>query len=333
MENKACANCGQSLENKDLFCSNCGQRYHASEESFGDVLKDFFSNYLALDSRFGNTLLPFLFKPGYLTNRYREGKRVSYANPIRLYLILSLGFFLIFGYWAQRVGENSGDEDQPDQISTIELTDQGEGITVKEDSSTNKGVTATIDTSFFNSDKVKWDMLSEYGRDLRVSNQALLDSMNASYLDPIPRHFLGQFIRIYRSRLSDYLSFIFKNLPFMMLILVPIFALMLKLLYIRRSQFYITHLIHALHLHSFAYFLYGISILSIMTFSASFGKGGLILFISLLIVTLYSYLSFLRVYQQGKSKTIVKFIITGSLYFIIGLFSFLIEITISSLLF
>ena len=50
-----------------------------------------------------------------------------------------------------------------------------------------------------------------------------------------------------------FISTLFSNLPYMMLCCIPLFALVLKALYVRRHIFYIDHLVYALHIHSFAY--------------------------------------------------------------------------------
>jgi Protein of unknown function (DUF3667) len=337
----SCFNCETQLESGNNFCPKCGQRNHESEESFKDVIKDFFGNYLALDSRFGKTVIPFLFKPGYLTLRYREGKRMSYANPIRLYLILSLIFFLIFGIWAQQISKIA--ERKAEDSPTAQVLSKEKGVSFSIDTvSKTKGVTFSLDTSFIDNEsfrtdsgdsKINWNKLFLYRQDHTVSNKALMDTIGASSLKPGYRYVMGQVIRITRSKPSDFVGFIFKNLPFMMLVLVPIFALILKLFYVRRSHFYITHLIHALHLHSFSYFLYSLAILVGLIFSKSNGTTSLIWFSALVLVTIYSYLSFLKVYKQGKSKTLIKFMITGMIYLFLGQILFGLEIMISSLLF
>src|SRR5262249_3685237 len=55
------------------------------------------------------------------------------------------------------------------------------------------------------------------------------------------------------SKAELFFATLFQNLPYMMLCCVPLFALVLKVLYVRRKIFYIEHLIYALHIHSFAY--------------------------------------------------------------------------------
>ena len=45
-----------------------------------------------------------------------------------------------------------------------------------------------------------------------------------------------------------------------LIFLLPIFALILKLLYVRRKTLFIKHLVHTLHIHSFAFLIYGLSL-------------------------------------------------------------------------
>jgi len=47
------------------------------------------------DSRLWRTLLALIFQPGLLTREFLDGRRVRYLPPLRLYLVLSLVFFLV----------------------------------------------------------------------------------------------------------------------------------------------------------------------------------------------------------------------------------------------
>src|SRR5207248_5946690 len=55
------------------------------------------------------------------------------------------------------------------------------------------------------------------------------------------------------TKMGLFISTLFSNLPYMMLCCIPLFAFVLKILYIRRHIFYIDHLIYALHIHTFFY--------------------------------------------------------------------------------
>ncbi|MEN8250200.1 MAG: DUF3667 domain-containing protein [Bacteroidota bacterium] len=91
-----CLNCGAEYEEKVNYCPHCGQENNHNKVSIGTLIIDFLNNYFSFDSKFVNSLLPFFFQPGYLTRKFTEGKRTSFVNPIRLYLIISLLFFFVF---------------------------------------------------------------------------------------------------------------------------------------------------------------------------------------------------------------------------------------------
>lgn len=88
-----CLNCKGNLQVDDQFCPRCGQKVDRNDLSLRGVFSEFFENYLSLDSRLGRTLIPFFFRPGYLTSQFINGVRRSYANPFRLYIFSSLFFF------------------------------------------------------------------------------------------------------------------------------------------------------------------------------------------------------------------------------------------------
>ena len=88
-----CLNCQNEIQDGGKFCSNCGQQVDKNNLKLSVVLKDFFENYISFDTRFGRSIIPFLFKPGYLTDKFEEGKRKNYANPFRLYILTSILFF------------------------------------------------------------------------------------------------------------------------------------------------------------------------------------------------------------------------------------------------
>ncbi len=59
------------------------------------LLNNFLENYVSFDSKIFRTLKYLILKPGELSKEYLDGKRVSYAPPIRLYIILSILFFFL----------------------------------------------------------------------------------------------------------------------------------------------------------------------------------------------------------------------------------------------
>jgi len=91
LERKLCKNCNSELVS--LYCSECGQK-KIENFTFTELVKDFFDNIFSLDSRLFQTLKFLIIRPGYLTNEYWSGKRITYLQPFRIYLLTSILFFL-----------------------------------------------------------------------------------------------------------------------------------------------------------------------------------------------------------------------------------------------
>lgn len=391
-----CFNCGYTLDKVYNYCPNCGQENNDNNVSFGTLVGDFFSTYFAVDGTFGRSVKPFFFKPGFLTNRYIEGQRVSYAHPLRLYLIISLFYFFVFAMVGKKIVADQADNqsiiESSYSLSDVDGLDretrkklkklvpketltkmknelEGEdlkdlqkvvqdnlsqedieslkseltpsqlvllGIFVPDsllaaeqaqDSLTTTDTIATAPAKAALSDKeskeenasifvqIDWKLISKLKDDRKISDQQILDSMNLKNPSPFEEHIAMQSIRVMRAGNEQIVDYILKNLPLMMLILIPIFALTLKLLYIRQKKdFYIHHLIHGLHLHSFAYLAYGVSLLIMIYAIENENMQTTVGFIGFLIVSTYAYFSFLRVYQQHWFKTLIKFNIAGFIY-------------------
>jgi hypothetical protein len=88
-----CLNCGEVLTGQ--HCSHCGQRARVQVISLWGVLTDFLGDVFDWDSRIWRTLRPLAFRPGLVTQEYLRGRRAHYTPPFRMYLILSVAFFLI----------------------------------------------------------------------------------------------------------------------------------------------------------------------------------------------------------------------------------------------
>jgi hypothetical protein len=106
MSTAACPNCGSLLREADRFCPSCGQQV-IGQESLGSFFEQFMGDYFTFDSKIMRSLVPLLVRPGWLTLEYLRGRRASYIPPLRMFIFLSVIFFLIFG-WSASGGETSG---------------------------------------------------------------------------------------------------------------------------------------------------------------------------------------------------------------------------------
>ena len=92
-----CLNCENSISEEDNFCSRCGQVNDLKKVSLKQYLSAYFDDFLSFDSRLLNTIVGLIFKPGFVTKNYVEGKRMSYVNPFKLYIQITILFFLLIG--------------------------------------------------------------------------------------------------------------------------------------------------------------------------------------------------------------------------------------------
>ena len=90
-----CANCGAALAGE--YCAACGQRHEPHLHTVAHFAAEAFESISHADSRLWKTLWYLLSRPGFLTREFFEGKRVRYLPPFRLYLVISVVFFLVVG--------------------------------------------------------------------------------------------------------------------------------------------------------------------------------------------------------------------------------------------
>jgi hypothetical protein len=91
-----CRNCDASLTGH--YCSNCGQPADVHVPSTRELIHEALEGLTHSDSRIWSTLKYLLFSPGRLTQEFVAGRRASYLPPFRLYLILSVAFFLVASF-------------------------------------------------------------------------------------------------------------------------------------------------------------------------------------------------------------------------------------------
>jgi hypothetical protein len=89
----ACLNCGAPLTGR--YCANCSQAADVHVPSTRELLHEALEGITHSDSRLWRTLKLLWFEPGKLTVEFVAGRRASYLPPFRLYLVLSVIFFLV----------------------------------------------------------------------------------------------------------------------------------------------------------------------------------------------------------------------------------------------
>ncbi len=94
----SCKNCETRLEAN--FCSNCGQRDIALDRPLKELLGEVLRKTFDVDGRAFRTLWTLFRRPGVLTSEFLAGRRQLYSPPFRLYLVISLMFFIVAAWVA-----------------------------------------------------------------------------------------------------------------------------------------------------------------------------------------------------------------------------------------
>ena len=219
-EQKTCDNCHTVLHG--AFCHQCGQEKKSYIRNVSGVITEFFGEFSNWDTRVWQTLIPLWFRPGYLSRRYVVGHRVPYVPPLRLYLFTSIITFLIF---AQLV---------PDVPVTVNpATEQ------LENAASQPGTLSQV--------------MADIKRDIEQEKQQQQKPFDSSigFLSDTAQAEFDKKLEALTSNPKLAINKFFSLAPQMMFLLLPLFALLLKLLYIRSDRYYMEHLIVALHSHSF----------------------------------------------------------------------------------
>ena len=317
---KNCLNCGTEVTGR--FCHNCGQENIEPKETVWHLVSHFFEDMTHFDGKFFTSLKDLVFKPGFLSKEYMIGRRVRYLNPIRMYLFTSAIFFLIFfslyqinekdmkvnSVFGSKTYEQISKMD-PAELSGFTKKINGKALTLQQ-------VKAILDSNSFSiapgnyRSRKEYDSLLKSGakkhnwfeRKLVYKNIELKEKYNSN-----PKLIL-----------SALLNRFMHSLPQMLFVLLPLFAFILKLVYVRRKQFYyVDHIIFTIHLYIFVF----------LAMLVTFGIGKLksllhwewLSFLSVIFVLsifFYFYKALRNFYKQRRAKTIVKYIILLLLFLI-----------------
>ena len=336
-----CLNCGTELSGH--YCHNCGQENLEIKENFGHLMNHAVSDYFHFDHQFFHTLKPLLFQPGKLTNEYMAGKRMQYLHPIKMYIFISLIFFIL-------IFKKSSDEKQSAVVQK-KVTTEDVSKVKKQLAKTNalspgqkqlivnavaKG---TAKDSLKNAKQNKDSSLEDKDEDTDFTPFGLGanigdtdDSTYAGYLasqQKLPAQERdGFFRRLYEQKMFGYKKYgsrakeIFyddfkHNVPKMMFLQLPLFALILLIAFRRNRKYYVEHLIFSFHLHCFMFLSLTISILLQFFIPNGWELAGWISFAINIGIVVYIYKALKAVYHRSRWRTISKMVGIGFVYSIV----------------
>ncbi len=345
-----CLNCGEVLTGQ--HCSHCGQHSRVRVLSLWGLIRDVIGDLLDADSRVWRTLWPLAFRPGLLTQEFLRGRRASYTPPFRMYLVLSLVFFVVASF------------SDPGSDVALQLDEGGTNIQIRDgqqaaespepvppaapsapaapgarptlDAETQRLLDAVIERLPENERaKARRDLEADLAQaspaDLAAANRFMADPCSEENFridaGPVLEQYEPRLREACRKIMADQQSFgraLFGNIPKMMFIFLPLIAAVMSVLYVRSGRYYVEHLLFVVHFHAF-FFLAGIVVLLLERLSESFAAplanglaavqqavGAALVFY----VPWYLLKAMRRVYAQGWWKTVPKFALLGLAYFV-----------------
>ncbi|WP_157986550.1 DUF3667 domain-containing protein [Chitinophaga alhagiae] len=263
-KDKTCLNCGAEVPER--FCSRCGQENVETKESFGHLVSHFFQDITHYDSKLLLTLKNLFFYPGLLTKKYVQGHRADYVNPIRLYVFTSFLFFLLLG--SVNHGENPYLRKKPHEKSAAAQENEKAVVTFSSVEKRLKDSLATAKPEDSADYKIAANAMESFAR-LQNDTTGRAAIMYDSLQQLKPEHERdGFFIRNLqrrhfemRDKYGDNESTVLRenmmhHYPKLMFLLLPFFALLLKIVFRRKDLYYADHAIFAIHIHTFVFMIY-----------------------------------------------------------------------------
>ena len=339
-EEKICLNCGAQLTGR--YCHICGQENIEPKESLWHLVSHFFEDITHFDGKFFSTVKYLLFKPGFLSREYLQGRRASYLHPIRMYVFTSAFFFLIFFSFyktneiAVTVNDSRAEILKSLQKNKANLTasltalegnakiavekkirDVEDDIQLLQIDSTAKNRLKSLDYSFniisFKDEdsRKKYQTVKEYDSLQKALPESRRDGFIMRRLERQNLHLKEKYKNDGKAILDAVGENFLHHFPQMLFVSLPLFALLLKLLYVRRKNiFYVNHAIYSIHLYCACFII----ILGGLWMTSIFGWFNLPMprwlnVVLVLLTFFYLYKSQRNFYGQRRAKTILKFLL------------------------
>ena len=352
-----CGNCGTPLLGD--YCYRCGQPIKGLVRHFGSIMGDFLDSVFNIDARFPHTIWPLFARPGFLSLEYFAGRRVRYVSPVRLFFFVSIVTFFVAQLVIQ-TGQGTFQLDDDDAGSRIgratsvaEVEKARDEAIARLDAAIGKaGRSPTATVGLRSAEAQVRTGAAERIRALQAAAargesppppapptisfddggawDPKTHPVRIGWLPGFANDWLNAQIGRARDNISRmgtdssrYKDALLGAVPSTLFLLLPLFALMLKLAYAFKRRLYMEHLIVALHSHAFLcldlLLVFGVIALDRVVAPNTLGDGLLRLLEVVLFgwMALYLLLMQKRVYRQGWFMTLVKYCALGFCYCIL----------------
>jgi len=331
-DSQNCLNCGTELVGQ--YCGHCGQRAATRLISIFELLRDAFGDLFELDSRLWRTLVPLLIRPGLLTKDYLEGRRARYMPPFRMYLVLSVVFFVVaffnpkdeFAILYEPVAESATETQTPDDMAEEDvdagIAEEPEEDPASPDETSPADDDPGLDITFDDDDdsvNISFDDETGVLKSCTVGNFDMGDSPEWLKRRITPERLENVCERLKNAGMDGLREAIQSNIPAGLIVLLPLMAFVLKLLYPLSRRYYVEHLLFFVHFHAFFFLT-----LSLLVLLGRLGDwiailetpSTLIIVAASLYIPIYLFISMRKVYGQGRVITFLKYVPLTISYFI-----------------
>ncbi|MGE0621167.1 MAG: DUF3667 domain-containing protein [Pseudomonadales bacterium] len=286
-----CPNCGS--ERLGRFCPRCGQNDRDYQRSLPPLLRELLKETFEVDSRLWTTLKLLIFKPGELALEFSRNRRASYVSPIRLYLFVSIAFFFLLSM--------TTDVAEPEDAEAVRVEAEG----MKETDTSRLLALLPPDRQ-----QRAREILA---RPETSSARILLLQVAGSVGDDtagsrVETFLIGRLVDALHEPESIARQFM-DNMAIGIFVMLPVYAVLLKLFYFRAQRYYVEHLVFATQLHTFTFVIFGAQLL-LPTGTGTGWIDSLVAQVStglMLWVTVYHYLALRRYFGEGRIRTFLKF--------------------------
>lgn len=278
-----CQNCNSGLEEDFEFCPSCGQKTN-DKLTISVLFYNTISNYFSFDARFLKSFIPLMIRPGYLAEKFLQGKRLLYLHPAQMYLFISVIFFFIISYSTRELVQEANKINE--EVTKSKFIDIGEDVLkqeldsiaidsnlkpindneqivmlkesdlkLKDSSFTKEGKASENIFTELNFDKKKIDSLVDAGSSEDLIYREMGMSENPGFLE---RRFFKRVLSLVEGGgAGSMVQAFFDSIPISMFFLLPLFALILKIFYYNKGP-YVYHLVFSFYFFSFLFMVFSI---------------------------------------------------------------------------
>ncbi|MBV8977055.1 MAG: DUF3667 domain-containing protein [Alphaproteobacteria bacterium] len=332
-----CPNCGKPMIG--AYCAICGQERDTHRRSVWGLIHALMEDIISFDSRVLRTAYALVARPGEIASAFREGRPRRYVPALRLYFFVSLIFFVVLGLsniaimqlvvtatpvkivWIKGeayVPNPSYDPADPDTHFMPKMMKMSKERAAQPgghfEYSTKVYFFAPIGAHQSELTPEARAKLGQNNFDVEVKTLGKEDAAKkkraVEIKSWIERHVYDGLQRLAAdpAALNGPLT---TWIPRVLFLLVPLYAALLALFYIRqrRKFFYVDHLIFSLSIHSFGFVL-----LMLAAGAAQIFSGGNVALGTFVVAGLYTLIATRNFYRQSWFWTVLKFVLVSFFY-------------------